>query len=218
MGYAYYRVSMTVSIMFFIVMIMVFYSMPVLTPVMFILPALLDDVPVMLIAFDNAKISPTPSKWDMRKVMIISSILALIRVVQSASLLRYLHHELGMQLPQIQTAMFMQLVIAGHLLLFSTRARGFFFQKPWPDGRFFLAIMGTQVFAAFMASQGWRVTPISWELIGKIWLYNLCWLLVIDLAKIAIFRQLEEGEAGGSRWSNVHRALDPFGGRLGKVR
>ncbi len=61
-------------------------------------------------------------------------------------------------------------------------------------------------------------SPISWELIGKIWLYNLCWLLVIDLAKIAIFRQFEEGEAGGSRWSHVHRALDPFGGRLGKVR
>ncbi len=80
--------------MFFIVMIMVFYSMPVLTPVMVILQALLDDVPVMLIAFDNARISPTPSKWDMRKVMIISSILALIGVVQSAGLLRYLHHEL----------------------------------------------------------------------------------------------------------------------------
>ena len=73
----------------------------------------------------------------------------------------------------LQTAMFMQLVIAGHLLLFSTRARGFFFQPPWPEWRFFCAIMGTQVFAAFMAAHGWLVTPISWELIGKIWLYNL---------------------------------------------
>jgi H+-transporting ATPase len=218
MGYAYYRIAMTVSIMFFIVMIMVFYSMPVLTPVMIILLALLDDVPVMLIAFDNARISPTPSKWDMRKVIIISSMLALIGVIQSAGLLRYLHLEMGLKLPQIQTAMFMQLVIAGHLLLFSTRARGFFFQRPWPESRFFFAIMGTQVFAACMAAFGWLVPPISWELIGKIWIYNLCWLAAIDLAKLVIFRQMEEGEAGGSRWSQLTRSLDSFGGRLGRVR
>lgn len=215
MGYAYYRVAMTVSIMVFIVMIMVFYGMPVLTPVMIILLALLDDVPVMLIAFDNARISPTPSTWDMRRVIVISSLLALIGVVQSAGLLRYLEHESHMPLAQIQTAMFMQLVIAGHLLLFSTRARGFFFQKPWPERRFFLAIMGTQVFAACMAGFGWLVAPISWSLIGLVWLYNLAWLFAIDLAKLAIFRELDAGE---SRWSGVTRALDPFGGRLGRLR
>jgi hypothetical protein len=39
-----------------------------------------------------------------------------------------------------------------------------------------------------------------------------------DLAKIAIFRQFEKGEAGGSRWSKVAESLNPFGGRLGKWR
>jgi H+-transporting ATPase len=75
--------------------------------------ALLDDVPVMLIAFDNAKISPRPAKWDMRRVLMVSSMLALIGVVQSVALVRYLHHHEHFELEPLQTAMFMHLVIAG---------------------------------------------------------------------------------------------------------
>jgi hypothetical protein len=48
--------------------------------------------------------------------------------------------------------------------------------------------MGTQVLAACMAAFGWLVTPISWGLIGFIWLYNLVWLFVIDLLKIVILQ------------------------------
>jgi len=113
--------------------------------------------------------------------MVVSSMLALFGVVQSAGIVRILHHDWGMEVTPLQTAMFMQLVIAGHLLLFSTRARSFFFMPPWPECRFFLAIMGTQVLAACMAAFGWLVAPISWSLIGFIWLYNLAWLVVVDL-------------------------------------
>jgi len=74
---------------------------------MIILLALLDDVPVMLIAFDNAKVSSRPSKWNMHRVLIVSSILALVGVVQSAGLLRYLHHDMGLDIGPIQTAIFM---------------------------------------------------------------------------------------------------------------
>jgi len=43
--------------------------------------------------------------------------------------------------------MFLQLVIAGHLLLFCTRSSGYW-QPPFPEWRFFWAIVGTQVSAA----------------------------------------------------------------------
>jgi len=112
MGYAYYRIAMTISIMLFIVLIMVVYQVQILTPVMIILLALLDDVPVMLIAFDNATVSPRPSRWDMRRVLTVSSMLALLGVVQSTGILRVLHHRMGLDVPVLQTCMFMQLVIA----------------------------------------------------------------------------------------------------------
>src|SRR6516162_1170438 len=143
MGYAYYRVAMTINIMVFVVMVQTVYSAQILTPVMIILLALLDDVPVMLIAFDNAKVSSRPCKWDMRRVLMVSSILALVGVVQSSVLLRYLHHDMGLDIGPLQTAVFMQLVIGGHLLLFATRSTGFFFRPPLPEARLFWAIMGT---------------------------------------------------------------------------
>ena len=218
MGYAYYRIAMTISIMLFIVLVMVLYSTQILTPVMIILLALLDDVPVMLIAFDNAKVSPTPSKWDMHRVLMVSSMLALLCVVESAGLLRYLHHDLHIDGSTLQTAMFMQLVIAGHLLLFSTRSRGFFFQRPWPQWKFFTAIMGTQVFAALMAANGWLVSSISWRLIGLIWAYNLAWLVVVDLVKAALYHRYDTHESKQATWQQwFHTPLDAYRGRLGKL-
>jgi len=218
MGYAYYRIAMTVSIMFFIVLIMVVYQVQILTPVMIILLALLDDVPVMLIAFDNAKVSRRPSKWEMRRVLTVSSMLALIGVVQSGGLLRVLHHRMGLDLPVLQTCMFMQLVIAGHLLLFSTRVRSFFFRPPFPQWKLFTAIMGTQLFAALMAAYGWLIHPISWGLIGYIWLYNLAWLFVVDIVKVALFHRMEINETGQAGWQKIFYArLDAYRGRLGKL-
>ena len=218
MGYAYYRIAMTISIMVFIVLIMILYQTPALTPVMIILLALLDDVPVMLIALDNAKVTPRPAKWEMRRVLMVSSMLALLGVVQSVGMLRYMHHELQMTVSSMQTGMFMQLVIAGHLLLFSTRVRSFFFRPPFPQWKLFTAIMGTQVLAALMAANGWLVTPISWGLIGFIWLYNLAWLVVVDAIKVAMFHRLDLVESGQAWWQKTFQArLDAYHGRLGKL-
>jgi H+-transporting ATPase len=207
MGYAYYRIAMTINLMLFIVLVMVHYQFAVLTPVMIILLALLDDVPVMLIAFDNVPVSQAPTRWKMDRVLVISSIFGLLGVVQSLIMIRYLHHDLGLAEEPLRTAMFMQLVIAGHLLLFVTRTQKFFFQPPFPEWKLFWAIMGTQLFAAFMAAEGWLMPAISWKLIGLIWAYNLVWLVIMDVAKYAMYELLER------RWeSGLHRRLDPFGG------
>ena len=213
-GYAYYRIAMTISLMVVIVLVMVLYLQPILTPVMIILLALLDDIPVMLIAFDNARISPRPSKWDIHRVLVISSILAILSIAESLGLLRLLHHRLDEPIKEIQTAMFMQLVIAGHLLLFSTRSRGFFWQKPLPEWKFFVAIMGTQLLAAVMATQGWLITPIPWARVGFIWIYNLVWLILLDLVKVGLYKWFDKREVRQTSWQGwLKKELSPFAGR-----
>ena len=32
---------------------------------------------------------------------------------------------------------------------------------------------------------GWLVTPISWALTGRIWLYNIGWMFVLGAARVA---------------------------------
>ena len=170
-------------------------------------------VPDILIAFDNVDVDPKPSKWHMHRLLLGSSILALIGVVQSSGMLRHLHHGLQLSPDAIQTTMFLQLVVAGHLLLFSTRSRRWFFQPPLPEWKFFTAIMGTQLLAALMAVNGWLVSPITWRVVGLVWVYNLCWLVVIDFVKRVFARMAEDQDDGRAPWQRrLHQPLDSFHG------
>jgi H+-transporting ATPase len=45
----------------------------------------------------------------------------------------------------LQTMMFLQLVVGGHLMLFFTRAPGPFWKPPFPAPKLLWAIVGTQV-------------------------------------------------------------------------
>src|SRR5215470_5353965 len=124
---------------------------------MLIARGLLGVVPIMIIAFDNASVPPQPVKWEFDRVLVISSVLGLLRVIQSFGLLYLgdtLHH---LDHPQLQTMMLLQLVAGGHLMLFVTRTRGSLWKSPYPNAKLFFAIVATQIAAVFMCSQGWLV-------------------------------------------------------------
>ena len=40
--------------------------------------ALLDDIPIMTIAYDNVPGAPQPVRWDMHRILLFSSIMGLI--------------------------------------------------------------------------------------------------------------------------------------------
>jgi H+-transporting ATPase len=96
---------------------------------------------------------PQPVKWELDRVLVISSVLGLLGVIEGFGLLylgdilRRLDH------PQLQTMMFLQLVAGGRLMLFVTRTRGALWRPPYPNSKLFFAIVVTQVGAVFMCSQ-----------------------------------------------------------------
>src|SRR4029077_4898131 len=144
-SYVLYRIAMTIAIMVFVVLASIFYHFFPLTAIMLIALALLDDVPIMTIAFDNATVPPQPVRWELDRVLVISSVLGLLAVIQSFGLL-YLgdtvHH---LNRPQLQTMMFLQLVAGGHLMLFVTRTRGVLWKPPYSSSKLFFAIVATQI-------------------------------------------------------------------------
>src|ERR1041385_1138984 len=198
-SYVLYRIAMTIAIMVFVVLASIYYHFFPLTAIMLIALALLDDVPIMTIAFDNASVPPQPVKWELDRVLVISSVLGLLGVIQSFGLL-YLgvtvHH---LQHAQLQTMMFLQLVAGGHLMLFVVRTRGPFWKPPYPSLRLFFAIVATQIAAVFMCSQGWLVPPLSWGSIGFVWAYNIAWLIVQDMFKLGLYRILDPAHSW-KRW------------------
>ncbi|OEU78546.1 MAG: plasma-membrane proton-efflux P-type ATPase [Desulfobacterales bacterium C00003060] len=201
MSYTIYRISMTIDIMFFVVLAMLSFNFTPLTAVMIILLALLDDIPIMTIAYDNTRIDPKPVRWQMKRVLSISSVLGLVAVAETFGLLligwewlknpewqQWMH----MDKPHLQTMLFLQLVAGGHLMLFVTRSKKFFFMPPFPSWPLFSAVVGTQIFAVLMCAFGWLVPPLPWALIGIVWAYNIVWMFIQDIIKIGVYHLIED--------------------------
>ncbi|MEO1091865.1 MAG: plasma-membrane proton-efflux P-type ATPase [Pseudomonadota bacterium] len=208
-NYIVYRVAMTLDIMFVVVLATIVFGFSPLTPIMIILLALLDDVPIMAIAYDNTVLSKQPVRWHMRQLLFVASTLGLFSVVQSFGLLligmEWLSNPewqawITLTQDQIQTAVFLQLVAGGHLLLFVVRSRGNFFDHPWPARPLFLALVGTQIFAVLMCGFGWFVTALPWTVIGLVWAYLIVWMFVLDVVKKVMYARIGNDDAARPHW------------------
>lgn len=210
MSYTTYRIAMTMDVMIFVVLSMlVFPTVPgtaqnfaPLTAAMIIILALLDDIPIMTIAYDRTRVDPKPVRWRMGRILTVSGVLGALSVVQTFGLLfvgmHFLRRELfGVTIDptHLQTMVFLQLVVGGHLMLFVTRTAGSILKPPYPAPVLFWALVGTQVFAALMCGFGWLVPALPWTLIGLVWCYNLVWMLIQDAVKM-IASRLYDHRAG----------------------
>jgi len=200
MSYTIYRIAMTIDIMFVVVLATIFFEFRPLTAVMIIALALLDDIPIMTIAYDNTRLDKQPVRWHMPRVLSCSAVLGMLSVAQSFGLLLIgmgwmrdpaLQSWISMDHAHLQTLLFLQLVAGGHLLLFVARTKSVFFSRPLPSLPFFGAILGTQIFAVFMCGFGWLVPAVPWTLIALVWAYVIVWMVILDLAKLGLYRLLE---------------------------
>ena len=86
-SYVFYRVAMTLDIMVLVVASIVLFGFQPLTAVMIVVLALLDDIPIMTIAYDNVSASPKPERWNMHRVLGFSCLMGLLSLAQSLGLL-----------------------------------------------------------------------------------------------------------------------------------
>ncbi len=188
-SYLIYRIALTIDIMFVVVLSTLFLGFTPLTAIMIVVMSLLDDLPMMTIAYDNTPVSQKPVRWDLPRIFGLATVLGVFSVVESFGLLLFgirtlsipeLQSYFGLAThAQLQTMMFLQLVGGGQIMLFITRTEGWFFKPPFPARQLFLAILGTQVAAALMCGFGWLVPAIPWKLIGWVWVYLIAWLFIL---------------------------------------
>jgi len=190
-SYAIYRIVETIRIMFFIVLTMLAYNIYPITAVMIILLALMNDLPIMTIAYDNTYLDPKPVRWDMRRVLTIATVLGIIGVIETFLLFVFAKSYAGVQTEQLQTLIFLKLVVAGHMTLFVTRNKKAFFLRPFPAPILLIAILTTQALAAVIAGLGIFVTAVPWIWVAYVWAYCIFWIFIEDGAKLLIYRYFE---------------------------
>jgi H+-transporting ATPase len=191
-SYAIYRITETIRIMVFMVLAMLVFNFYPITALMIILLAILNDLPIMAIAYDNTWLDPQPVRWDMRRVLTTATVLGSIGVVETFGMLFIAKSLLGIGLAQLQSVIFLKLVVAGHLTLFVARSKKPFFSRPFPAPILLGAIVVTQALAAMVVGFGWFVTAIPWSWVGLIWLYCLAWLAIEDWAKLQVYKHLDQ--------------------------
>jgi H+-transporting ATPase len=204
-SYAIYRITETIRIMFFVTLAMLVFRFYPITTVMIILLAVLNDLPILAIAYDNTWLAPSPIRWDMRRVLTIATGLGLIGVLETFGILVIARLVFRLGEAQIQSFIYLKLAVAGHLTLLVARTQRSFLKRPFPAPVLLVAILATQAVAALIVGFGILVTPLSWKYVGFIWAYCIAWVFIEDLAKRQLYRHLS---LAGSR----HRAF------LGRVK
>jgi len=188
-SYATFRIAETIRIILFMTLSIVVFNFYPITALMIILLALLNDIPILAIAYDNTKVHDRPVRWQMNDLLTISSILGIAGLIASFVLF-FILQELGFSQEIIQTLLFLKLIIAGHSTIYVTRAESWFWKRPWPSPLLFGATFTTEILGTIIAVYGLLVTPIGWTYALLIWGYALVWFIFNDAVKILAYKML----------------------------
>jgi H+-transporting ATPase len=183
-----------------------FFYMPV---IMLMLITLLNDGTLITIAYDNAKASDTPDRWNLPALFLASSVLGVVSCVSSLILLQFLLDSWnpdgffqkvgisGVQYGQVITAIYLKISVSDFLTLFSARTGPKFFWQVKPALTLFLggcfALALSSILALFWPEteiedipvEGLRSNP---AVFGFVWLYSLFFFFLQDALKVATYK------------------------------
>jgi H+-transporting ATPase len=192
-SYATFRIAETIRIILFMTLSIVVFNFYPITALMIILLALLNDLPILAIAYDNTRVSQRPVRWNMQELLTVSSMLGISGVLASF-LLFFLLVEAGVSEPVIQSMLFLKLIVAGHSTLYITRTDGWFWQRPWPAPLLLLTTFGTEILGTLIAVYGFMITPVGWKYALWMWVYAIAWFMINDVVKVLAYRLLRARE------------------------
>jgi H+-transporting ATPase len=194
-SYSVFRIAETIRIILFITLSIIVFNFYPITALMIILLALLNDLPILAIAFDNTKVDPRPVRWNMAEMLSVSSLLGVAGVIASFVLF-FLLREYGFSEDVIRTLLFLKLIVAGHSTLYVTRTSRWFWQRPFPSPWLLGATFGTELIGTLIAVYGLLVAPVGWKYASWMWAYALVWFVVNDTIKKGAYRLLKwQGES-----------------------
>jgi H+-transporting ATPase len=189
-NYAIYRINETIRVLVFITLSIIVFQFYPVTALMIVLLALLNDMPIMTIAYDNVRYSQQPEKWNMRTLLTIATFLGAIGVV-SSFLLLYIGLEIfHLNSLVLQSFIYLKLSVAGHLALFVARTKGPFWSIR-PAKPLLLAVVLTQLTATIITVYGILLPAMGWNLALFVWGYAIAAFLIQDFLKVQFYKFLE---------------------------
>ncbi len=190
-GYAIFRIAETTRIILFMALSIILFNFYPISAIMVVMLALLNDIPIMMIAYDNAPTSSRPVDWNMKEVLFVAAVLGFTGVFSSFLFFYWLRaHNVGLAL--IQALLFVKLDVAGHSTIYLTRTgRRHFWQKPYPSWKFFIPAFGSRIIGTLIALFGIFMVKVNWLYIVYVWIYALIWWFINDYAKVFTYKMID---------------------------
>lgn len=186
-SYAIYRIGGIIRVLLFVTLSIIIFNFYPVTAVMIVLQTLLNDLPILSIAYDHARPGDLPERWEMREILSISTFLGIMGVLFSFGLFYVGLEVLRLEPAPLQTFIFLKLTVASYLDIFMGRTKGFFWSLK-PGGLLVISGVLTRILAIAMAIFGWFMTPISWQLALLVCGWSTLELLVTDPLKVSVYR------------------------------
>ncbi|KAF9975088.1 hypothetical protein BGZ73_001380 [Actinomortierella ambigua] len=198
-SYALYRITSTVHfLMFFFVVVMAYdWCLPAR---LLILICILNDAATLVIAVDNAQISPRPDKWRIGQLITMSIVLGLFLTALSFAHFYVFRDVFDYpaepeqtpdnrtdQQKKLESVMYLHISSAPHFTIFSTRLAGYFWEN-LPSPMFSIVIIGTQIIALLMVGFGGLTVAIPWGEACVILLISFIYFILLDFVKVWMFK------------------------------
>ncbi len=190
-NYVIYRIAENIRFPFFVTLSLFLYDVK-LSPIFMLMLTILNDIPIIAVAFDNVNYSRKPCKFNLRTILIISLILGFIGVLNSLLYLFLIKRYLPLEL--LEAFLFLKLLLTGHFLLFVVRTREeFWFQNP-PKGVLLISTISTQIIGTliilFLILEYYKANVVYLLLVLFTWIYAFLWMNITDFIKVLIFRKM----------------------------
>lgn len=192
-SYAMYRISETIRLLLFLLLAMLVYNAHPLTAIMIIFIALLNDIPIMMIAYDNMPIAKKPVTWAMKEVLVIATGVAIAGVISTFGLYWIGGNIWHMNPAQLQTLSFMAILCGGNLTIYITRNTGMLWMKPYPEFKFFWATVFSIAVGTLASVYGLGTKDfigIGWHYVALSWAYIAVWFIICMLVKVVLYKVL----------------------------
>lgn len=199
-SYMLYRMAETFRLLLFLLCANLVFSEQPLTAIMVILIALLNDIPIMMIAYDHMRVHSHPITWNQKEILSVSMAFSVVGVISTFSLFWigkvfwFSHltdpHE---QFAYLQTLSFMGILCGGNLTIYLTRNVGSFLQKPHPEWKFFLSTIFSLAVGTVVSVYGFfgeSFQGIGWKYTGYAWGYIMIWFFITMGVKSLLYRMI----------------------------
>jgi H+-transporting ATPase len=190
-NYSVYRIAETIRVVLFITLTITLFNVYPITAVMIVLLALLNDLPIITIAYDNVRYSKLPEKWKMRTVLGLATLLGTVGVIFSFGAF-YIGKEIFQLSPAtLQAFIYLKLSLASQMTLLIARTKGPFWSIK-PAKQLGFAVLMSQTTAVLITVYGVLFpAPLGWPYALFIIGYVALGLLITDPLKVLFYKLLD---------------------------